>query len=143
MSDFLNFTTAWQRTWRRGVAPQLSTAALLALRDALIHDDPGLIQGATTEPPPLQAVQDQPCEGACLIGFAGWRGEHKETVGEVEEFFCSVVEKAGRALGEQAAARYLLNAYDDWERAEMIRNLLPEVEAVLTDRGVQVTKPAA
>ena len=52
--------TAWQLVWRHGIAPQLTTTGLLALRQALESDDGRLIQGATTEPPPLQTVLDWP-----------------------------------------------------------------------------------
>ena len=40
--------------WREGVVPQLSTAGLEALQNALESDDPTLIQGQNLLPPPLQ-----------------------------------------------------------------------------------------
>lgn len=76
---------SWQTVWRTGFTPGFSTAALEALRAALVKDDPRLHQGATTTPPSLMKVQDWPCEGADAIGFCGWQGEGLETVGEVEE----------------------------------------------------------
>src|SRR5687768_10861154 len=78
---------SWKHVWRKGVAPLLSTESLESLRQALVHDDPHLLQGATCSPPPLQCVQDWPVEGACALGYCGWRGDGLETVAEVEEFF--------------------------------------------------------
>src|SRR5262249_43699412 len=106
--------TAWQRAWRVGIAPQLSRAGLLALKRALVDDDPALIQGATTQPPPLQAVYEWPVEGACAISYAGWKGEGLKTVGEVEGFFARVCYEADQALGEAAGCRHFLTAYDEW-----------------------------
>jgi len=77
----------WRKVWRDGLAPVLSTKGLLALSDALAKDDPRLIQGATTTPPPFQCVLDWPCESADVIGFCAWQGDGLETIGEVEEFF--------------------------------------------------------
>ena len=39
---------AWQKVFRVGIAPQLSTPALIALKRALESDDPRLLQGETT-----------------------------------------------------------------------------------------------
>jgi hypothetical protein len=93
---------AWQRSFREGIAPLISTRALLALKRALTQDDPALIQGATTTPPPLQAVQDWPVEAACAVAFAGWQGEGLQTVGEVEDYFAHVCFGADKVLGEPA-----------------------------------------
>ena len=106
------------------------------MRVALSRDDERLTQGSTTTPPPLQAVLDWPCEGACVIGFAGWQGEGLETVGEVEEYFARLCFEADQRLDEPAAVRYFLNAFDDWPRDEAIRNLLPEVDRALNERDL-------
>jgi hypothetical protein len=124
----------WRDVFRRGVAPQLSLRGLFALRDALRRDDPRLTQGATTTPPPLGCVTDWPCEGACLIGYAGWIGDGLATVGEVESFFGFVCGKADAALNEISGVRHLLDAFDDWPREEMIANLLPEIEMAIRER---------
>jgi hypothetical protein len=125
--------TAWQRSFR-AIAHELPTAGLEALRLALAADDPRLIQGATTSPPPLECVKDWPIEAACPIAFACWQGSGLETVGEVEEAFARVLYAADCALGEQGA-RWLLNAVDDWPRDVMRRELLAEVAAELARRG--------
>src|SRR5438094_8455764 len=78
---------SWRKVWRDGLAPQISTPGLEALRRALLTDDARLLQSATTSPPPLQCVLDWPVEGACALGYCGWQGDGLETIGEVEEFF--------------------------------------------------------
>jgi hypothetical protein len=45
------------------------------LRGALRGDDCRLLQRATTNPPPLQCVQQWAVEAACALGFCGWQGE--------------------------------------------------------------------
>ena len=124
---------SWREVWRDGFAPILSTAGLVALRDALRRDDPSLRQGSTTTPPPLLCVQDWPIEAACLVGYCGWKGEGLETVGEVQEFFACSCFEADQILGEPAACRWLLTWFDDTPRDQMRRELLPEVERALAE----------
>ena len=126
----------WQKVFRDGLAPCLSTPGLLALRKALADDDPRLQQGATTTPPPLRCVRDWPVEGACLVGYSFWQGDRggDATVGEVEEFFARACFDCDVRISEPAGCRWLLNAYDEWPRQEMILNLLPEVELELDKR---------
>lgn len=133
---------SWRLVWRNGFVPVLATAALEALRDALRSDDPRLTQGSTTTPPPLLCVQDWPVEAACALGFCGWQGEGRDTVGEVEEFFAQVCFEADQRLGEPAACRWFLNWFDDTPRAEMRRELLAEVEYALAARLADVERAA-
>jgi hypothetical protein len=128
---------SWRKVWREGLAPQLSVAALTALRSGLMNDDPQLLQGATTTPPPLQCVQDWPVEAACILGYCGWQGEGLETVAEVEEFFAQACYEADQRLGEPAACRWFLNWYDDTPRDEMRRLLLAEVNRTLAQRSAE------
>lgn len=125
---------AWQRVWRNGLVPQLSTKGLLALKRALENDSPDLITGATTSPPPLQCVSEWPVQGCCPLSFTGWQGDGLETVGQVEEYFARVCWEADQRLGEPAACRYFLNAVDEWSREELLANLLPEVQRALAQR---------
>ena len=125
---------SWRKVFREGFAPIMSDMALSALQDALVRDDPALIQGATSSPPPLNCVQDWQCEAACLIGICGWKGEGLKTVGEVEDFFARACYDMDQRLGEPAACRWLLNWYDDTPRPEMRRELLAEVELTLSQR---------
>ncbi len=122
---------SWRKVWREGVATQLSREGLEALAKALRDDDPRLLQGATTSPPPLECVRDWPVEAACVLGYCGWQGEGLETVAEVEEFFARACYLAEKALGEPAAIRWFLNWFDDTPRAEMRAELLPEIERSL------------
>lgn len=122
---------SWRKVWRDGALPLLGTAELAALRDALAADDPALLQGATTSPPPLICVQDWPVEGACLLGICGWRGLGLKTVGEVEEYFARACHEIDQRVGEPAGCRWLLNWFDETPRDEMRRDLLAEVELAL------------
>jgi hypothetical protein len=125
---------SWRNVWRKGVAPLLSTESLVALREALERDDPRLVQGATTTPPPLQCVQDWPVEAACALGYCGWQGDGLETVAEVEEFFARMCFEIDQQMGEPAACRWFLNWFDDTPRDEMRRELLVEVQRELARR---------
>src|SRR6185295_10002642 len=95
----------WKKVWREGLAPKLSTAQLQALQRGLIKDDPRLVQGATTSPPPMQSVLDWPCEAGCLISYPfafeeyGNGNESDRTVGETEEFFAKVCFEIDQVLG--------------------------------------------
>jgi hypothetical protein len=122
---------SWRKVWREGLAPQISQAGLEALRLALIQDDPRLLQGATTSPPPLQCVQDWPVEAACGLGYCAWQGDGLETVAEVEEYFARACFEADQRLGEPAGCRWFLNWFDETPREEMRRQLLTEVNRAL------------
>ncbi len=128
----------WQHVWRVGFAPILSTRALLALRDALLTDDPRLVQGTCTSPPAKANCLDWPVERACALGLCGWLGEGRETVGEVEEFFAKCCFEADERLGEPAACRWFLNWFDDTPRDVVRCSLLVEVLVILIERfGLQ------
>jgi hypothetical protein len=124
----------WRKVWRDGMVGQLSTPGLEALARALRTDDPRLIQGGTTSPPPLRAVLHWPVEGACLVGFCGWQGDGLETVAEVEKFFAGVCSACDQAVSEPAGCRWTLNWFDETPRDEMRAALLPEVERALASR---------
>jgi hypothetical protein len=126
---------SWRKVFRDGIAPQLSTAALEALRHALATDDPRLLQGSTTSPPPLQCAEDWPVEGACVLSFCGWQGNGLTTVGAVEQFFADTCHAADRLLGEPAAIRYFTNFWDDNPRHFARLLLLAEVEGELARRS--------
>lgn len=128
---------SWRTVWRVGLAPTLSVAGLEALRDALRDDDKRLLQGATTQPPPLMLVQDWPCEGGCAVSLPGWLGDGLETVGEVEEHFARSCFECDQLTGDPGSVRWFLNWYDDTPRPEVRRELLAEVEKALSERLVQ------
>lgn len=134
---------SWRKVWREGLAPLLPTKGLEALARALTDDDPRLLQGATTTPPPLQCVQDWPVEAACGVGFCGWQGQELESVAEVEEFFAGVCFEVDQRLGEPAACRWFLNWFDETPREEMRRQLLGEVSRTLSQRLADCTPSTA
>ncbi len=126
---------AWRAVWRAG-APLLPTAGLEALATALETDSPLLLQGATTEPPPLKLCSDWPCEKACVVGYCGWQGEGLVTIEEVETFFGVWCEELRALLNTDDAApcRHFLNWADETPRDQMRRELLPEVRLELERR---------
>jgi hypothetical protein len=124
----------WRNVWRAGLAPLLSAAELEALRQALARDDARLIQHATCNPPPSEIFREEEIEGACALGFCGWRADGFQTVGEVEAFFIRTCVAADEALGEPAACRHFLNWFDETPRADMRRQLLQEVHRELNQR---------
>ncbi len=134
---------AWRKVWRDGLSPLLSTKGLQALKRGLLRDDGRLTQGATTMPPPMQCVLDWPVEGACVVGYCAWQGDGLDTVGEVEETFARTCFEADQRLGEPAAVRYFVNWYDDTPRDEMRKQLLAEVNRVLSERFVPGAAEAA
>lgn len=133
---------AWKRVFRAWT-PLISTEGLLALRDLLVTDDPRLLQGATTTPPPLMAVQDWPVEAACPIGSTGWLGDGLVTVAEVEEYFARQCYEVDQILGEPAGCRWALNWFDETPREQMRSQLLPEVNAALALRLDDDVQPDA
>lgn len=125
----------WRWAWRKGFAPLLKESGLLKLLIALRSDDPRLMQGATTKPPPLMCVADWPVEGACAVGFACWQAENNGgTVHDVEKEFAEACFFADERLGEPAACRYFLNWFDDNPRQEVFDALAEEVERELHRR---------
>jgi hypothetical protein len=124
----------WRTVWRQGLARRLSSKGLRSLARALASDDPRLLQGVTTMPPPLQCVRSWPVEAACALGYCAWQGDGLETVAEVEEYFARLCFEAERVLGEPAACRWFVSWYDEAPRAEMCRELLEEVRRVLAER---------
>lgn len=124
----------WKHVWREGLAVILSTRALKALRHALLNDDPRLIQRSTTSPPPAEVFHHDAVEGACALGYCGWRGEDLPTVGHVEAFFIRTCNAVDDALGEPGACRHFLNWFDETPRPLMRRQLLAEVTHELDHR---------
>lgn len=125
----------WRTVFREGFAPILPTHGLEYVAELLRNDSPKLIQGTTTDPPPLSVNQQEAAEAACFLGACGI-GNGCQTIGDVERFFSQACSDADHRIGEQAACRWFLNWFDDTPRAEMRRELLAEVERVLAARKV-------
>lgn len=129
---------SWRLVWRTGFAPVLSTEGLRALAEALRTDDPRLTQRATVVPEAGGECDDMPPEACCPVGFVGAvvsGGFEAATVGIVSEFFGRACFEADQLLGEPAAVRWFLNFVDDVPRDVLRRELLPEVELVLSSRS--------
>lgn len=133
----------WLVVWEDGFAPGISTCGLAALKDALDRDDPRLIQGATTTPPPLMSVQDWPVEGACGASYCGWQGDGLTTVGDVEEYFAKLCYECDVRLDEPAACRWFLNMFDDGPRHEVFQKLSASIAGTLERRRQQEMAAAA
>jgi hypothetical protein len=125
---------SWKKVWREGLAPLLSTPGLEALRTAVVRDDQRLIQHATCNPPPAEVFHEEAVEGACALGFCGWKGDGLKTVAEVEEFFIRTCRIADDALGEPGVCRFFLNWFDETPRLDMRQHLLQEINHVLNQR---------
>lgn len=118
---------SWRMVWRKAITPIMSVPALEALKKGLEDDDPRIMQGAISKPPPLHCTQGWPVEAACALGYCGWQGEGLGTVNEVSNFFAQLCYEIDCRMGEPAACRYFLNWFDETEREEMRILLLAEV----------------
>lgn len=137
---------SWRKVWRDGFVPNLNLNQLQVLHQALEVNDPRLIQGATSTPPPLMCMQDWPIECGCLVTYCGVAevGGFKSltikdyldrkksnpkpcTVGTAEEWFARLCFQADQLLGESAACRWVLTWFDDTPRDTMRRELLAEL----------------
>jgi hypothetical protein len=125
---------SWRIVWRNAAGPLMSDDELRALWRGLKDDDPALIRGATTSPPPLQCVEDWPVEAACAIGYAGWKGAGLLTVKEVEEYFARMCFEIDKKLVEPAGCRHFLNAFDEEPRETFFPALAEEIERELVRR---------
>lgn len=126
----------WQKVWRQGICPLLNRNHLEVLREALIRDEPELLQGMTTNPPPLYCTQDWPCEGSCGLTYMGWRGDKLQTVGECEEFFSRLCLGIDNLLGEPAGCRWFINWHDETPREQMRQELVQEINYCLANNLV-------
>ena len=133
---------SWRWCWRVGFAPQFGWGELSALAEALRENTSRLIQGATTDPPPICYVNDWPCVGACAVAFPGWQAG--DAVEAVESNFHRRVIRADERLGgEGRESRHFLNWFDETPREEMRAALLAEVELALAEMFVSGGGPVA
>lgn len=113
---------AWRKEWRDIICPRLSAVDLLALKEGLASNDPGLIQGATVLPPlgPLNHLAR--VEGACAIGYCGWKARDMGTNLEVNDFFNTV---------RPVITKAFINWFDATPRGKAFLWLLEEVERAI------------
>jgi hypothetical protein len=117
-----------------GFFPIVPTHRLNAMLKLLEADDPAIIQGSTSFPPPLLATDGEQVESVDPVGFMGSDNTLTLTVGEVEEGFARLCFDADQRLGEPAACRFLLNAIDDNDRTEVWDFLTAEIRQELSRR---------
>lgn len=131
---------SWKNVWRKGIAPQLTVGALVALKQALLTDDVRLLQGATIYPPALANAQEEAVEAACALGYCGWKGQGLDSVGDATQFFDRLCFESDQAMGDPGAIRHFLNWFDDTPRPEMRRQLLIEVQMALDARKLATVR---
>lgn len=128
----------WRATWRKGFAPFLPTEGLKRLASSLLNHGDNLLRGATTSPPPLQCVQDWPVEAACPVGTCYW--SDGATVDEVQQAFAQACYKADVMMGESAACRFFLNAWDEGDISSdaLLDEVMLEIERRNADRPILI-----
>ncbi len=124
---------AWLQSFE-AFASQWQTGTLRKLLKALDHDDPAIIQGATTDPAPRVACEEWPIDGACAVAFAVRYEYELDTVGAVEDAFARACQEADARLGIEAGCRYFLNWFDDTPRGTAFRELGAELRHLIEDR---------
>jgi len=130
----------WRQVWREGLVGQFSLPALEALRGALARDDERLVQHVTTCPPCMDVFSAAPVECACALGFCGWQGESKTTVGQVQDYFADLCQSADERMGQPGACRHFLVWFDEMPRHLMRQELLAEVTMALNERYPRVRR---
>ena len=123
----------WRMAWRRGIAPQLSEHDLRVLGKAIYSDDPRLLHGVVCRPVPGRDSGDCPVLGACAIGYCAAFARGMTLVGEVEEWFSTVIREADERLMCGSAACFL-NFWDHGPFGKVRLDLLAEIETELATR---------
>jgi len=125
---------AYEKVFKKGFAPGISTNGLLALLQALEADSPDLIRGGTLLPVPYILRLDDPVEAACAIGYCGWKGEGLNTVNDVEHYFGNQCSNASQRMGQELSSGWFLNWWDDNPREVVVPKLRDMVVEVLEER---------
>jgi hypothetical protein len=123
----------WQKVFREGLAPLLTTEQLTNLLRAVEENSWELGQGFTTSPPPLHVTADWTVQQACLVSYPGWK-DGLTTVGEVEEFFARTCYEVDKRIGCPSGVVALIGWWDSTDRAEAFAALALEIEAELQGR---------
>lgn len=108
----------------------VSRPTVESLREALASDDLRLIQRESVRPGSHDAGELD-CEGACLIGFLGWREAGAVRVWQVDRQFYRLCNDLLRASPTWLPAFPLVTYWDDTPRDEAFAAVLAEVEAYL------------
>lgn len=130
----------WQNVWRLGISPHLSTEGLLALLKALLADDLALIQGATTEPPPISGCMDLEPVGHCPLIFCIRFGQPQNpkglgwTIADLEQEWAELLGKVDATFKQVNAHRPWFAFWDDSDRQTARWALMQEVTRTLAER---------
>jgi len=130
----------WQRVFRDGIAPQLSTTALLALVNALEAKDETIVRGVGCLPKPTPANADETVTAADAACYAIWRGYGVNKVGDLEERFAQLTFECDQLVGEPAGCRYFLNWWDDTELDTTRPQLAALIWSILNSRSPSDTE---
>src|SRR5437764_478068 len=98
----------WVEAWRRGIAPLAPHDGLVDLREAVLRDDPRLLQHVTA-----LGTEGGACAGACGIGWALWKGDGLEKAEDVQQAFNRVVTGAGIRMGWKTAVAPFFKFFDE------------------------------
>jgi hypothetical protein len=126
----------------RGAAAGADRGRTGGASPGLADDDPALLQGLMTMPPPLEILGDWQVEGADLLAYPAWQARGLVTVKEVEECAWALCSAIDARLGE-GAVKELLAWYDATPRVDVLAVLLGEVEQELMMRMVRQAAGAA
>lgn len=110
----------WRKAWRE-IAARLPAGGLRELLAALHTNNPELVQGMTGVP---RSPGDSTCIGGCAISFCGWKTGAFKTINGAYEYLA-------RATYGVRHSNAFLDWFDLSPRAEMLVELLPEVELAL------------
>lgn len=130
----------WREAWR-GITGFIPTKGLLALREAIACDDPGLVQNKTTIPAARSFTTDDDCHGACAIAYCFWHGFGIKGVGELRFLFEAVSTDADEHFTDLNPRRrrrfsyHFVRWFDRSPRERVRAELLVEVERELAERS--------
>jgi hypothetical protein len=132
----------WQRVFRQGILPHVSTKGLEGLQRALERDDARVLMGASTNPPALSFNEHESVEGCCPVGWLLLEGKapYSLSVGMLDEAFAQLCWKCEQACGFPAAIGYFLRWWDEGPRETVRTALLAEVLAALVGRMPQASE---
>lgn len=128
----------WQEGLRLGFAPQLDDTMLERLRDALLSDDPRLLQGQCCQPVQSVNGEDPPAIRACFLGIVAMLRDpnHTPTITEVCVAFSRMLHEADKRLRPHCrqGGRVFIDWYDATPWHHMRKVLAAELDAILWER---------
>ncbi len=136
----------WQIVWRKGLAPNLPTKGLEALREALINDSRELIQKdtlVTTSEIPGTGYPNERMVACCGLAYPFWKGGVDKRPLAIRRYFDDIAVKCNNVFEENTNWKFpnatdnFISWFDNTDRDEMRKKLLPEVELELERRKME------